>query len=767
MIKIKLLPYLLLTILLISVSGNSQTVDKKLIVEVADIELASGKYKEALYHYFEVYKLDENFKGENKIVLPYYLALCLNKLNSYAVSNSWLDKAVSHPKANSNTEKQSEILRIDNTAKMALDNKIDYLSEQSITARQNALKSKSFITNGEYYYSAKDFTKAKEQFEIAFNLLTIYDFDHWQFLYHYADCCLKGSYTVEDGKKGVRLMLQSLELNPKSEIMVPFTLALVYDLDMKDYKSAMKWYKYTKDNFTLNEKTLKLINEYQQKCGRTLEQIDIGLKQKPINVKITNLGTGINTKYGDYFPSITADESMLLFTSTRNGSTGGLLSSGKNDEDLWYATSINDSVWSESKNFGSPVNTPNNNGIASFTGDGQFVVCGRCGEKDGYGSCDIYYSTLNGKTWSEPKNIGPVINSALWDAHACISSDGKILIWASMRAGGKGQEDLWISYKDTLGTWSSPKNLGDNINTAGSELCPYLLPDGKTLYFSSDNIGPRIGGYDIFKTTLGDNGSWSKPENIGYPINSEYNDLYFVLTPSGIRGYFASDRPGGSGEMDIYKIILPQQERSSLTTLVGYVFDEETKVPIETGITVEDIETGKVIGSYVSNSATGKFVIVLTPGRNYSISANKKQYLFYSANFNLPKETEFKEVKKEIFLQKIKAGNKIVLNNIFFDSGQSTLKFESNVEIDRLYKLMLDNPQMKVEISGHTDNTGNPASNQLLSKERAAIVTSALIKKGIEIGRLISKGYGHTQSVATNDTEEGKQLNRRTEFKVL
>ena len=183
--------------------------------------------------------------------------------------------------------------------------------------------------------------------------------------------------------------------------------------------------------------------------------------------------------------------------------------------------------------------------------------------------------------------------------------------------------------------------------------------------------------------------------------------------------------------MDIYKIAFPDKERSSLTTLVGYVFDEETKQPIEAGITVEDIETGKVVGTYVSNSATGKFVIVLTPGRNYSISTNKKQYLFYSANFNLPKETEFKEVKKEIFLQKIKTGSKIVLNNVFFDSGQSTLKPESNVEIDRLYKLMLDNPQMKVEISGHTDNTGNPLSNQLLSKDRAAIVSNALIKKGL------------------------------------
>jgi len=765
--ELKFLPWLIISLVVIPHFGKAQTVNKKLSVEIADLEVTTGKYKDALYHYYEAYKEDENFKGEDKIVLPYYLALCLNKLNSYSISNSWLDKAISHPKANSKTEKQAAILRADNIAKMAQDNKIDYISPQSIIARQNALKSKSFIENGEYYYGQKNFEKAKEQFAIAYNLLSSFEFSHWEFLYHYGDCVLKETFNLEASKKGVELILKSIEANPKSEIMVPFTLALVYDIDLKNYKDALKWYKYTKDNFTLNEKTLKLLNEYQDKCNRAFEQISPALKQKPVNVKITNLGTGINTKYGDYFPSITADESMLLFTSTRNGSTGGLLSSGKNDEDLWYATAINDSTWSDSRNFGSPVNTPNNNGIASFTGDGQFVVCGRCGEKDGFGSCDIYYSTLNGNTWSEPKNIGAVINTAEWDAHACISSDGKILIWASMRAGGKGNEDLWISYKDTLGNWSSPKNLGGIINTSGSEMCPYLLPDGKTLYFSSDNIGPRLGGFDIFKTVLGDNGSWSKPENIGYPINTEYDDLYFVLAPSGIRGYFASNRPGGNGEMDIYKIAFPQNQRSSLTTLVGYIFDAETKQPIEAAITVEDIETGKVIGSYVSNSATGKFVIVLTPGRNYSFSTNKKQYLFYSANFNLPKETEFKEVKKEIFLQKIKAGNKIVLNNIFFDSGQSTLKPESNVEIDRLYKLMIDNPEMKVEISGHTDNTGNPASNQLLSKDRASVVTNSLIKKGIDAARLVSKGYGHTQAVSDNDTEDGKQLNRRTEFKVL
>jgi outer membrane protein OmpA-like peptidoglycan-associated protein len=366
-----------------------------------------------------------------------------------------------------------------------------------------------------------------------------------------------------------------------------------------------------------------------------------------------------------------------------------------------------------------------------------------------------------------PINLGNTINSKSWDAQVSIAVDGRTLVWSSNREGGFGDQDLWISRKNEKGFWTDAKNLGNIINTEGNEYSPFLHPDGKTLYFSSNNHSPRIGGIDIYKSTLNENGTWTKPENLGYPINTEKNDLYYVQTPSGLKGYFASDREGGFGLYDIYEINYPQEKKSSLITYVGYVVNEETKEPIEAKIKVEDVDSSSLVGEYVSNSASGKFVVILTPGRNYSMTISKDDYLFYSENFNTTDTADFQEIKKEVVLQKIKEGKKIVLNNIFFETGKSELTESSALEIGKLYDLMIQNPKINVEISGHTDNVGGDAQNMKLSFDRAKVVVETLVSKGIPENRMIAKGYGKNQPVAPNDTPENKQLNRRTEFKIL
>jgi outer membrane protein OmpA-like peptidoglycan-associated protein/tetratricopeptide (TPR) repeat protein len=630
------------------------------------------------------------------------------------------------------------------------------------------IQAKTFIQSGDIAFEKKEYDKAIEDYSKATGIITDYKKYHAVFLYK-----LGSSYSEQLSESGneyaIKYLKQALELDSKVNILAPIALYSVY-VDNNDYQSAINWLDYSLTNFELNNKQKDIINEYKTSALKALPQITAGaaLLDKPVKVTINNMGPIINGKEGDYFPSVTADESMLLFTSRRAGSTGGLGSDGKYDEDLWYCDKDTATEkWSAPKNFGPPVNTKNNNGIASFTGDGQFVVCGRCNEPDGSGSCDLYGATLVGNIWKEPVNMGTPVNSKDWDAQVSISADGKTLVWCSTREGGFGNEDMWISKKKEDGTWTVPKNLGAIVNTSGSESAPYLHPDGKTLYFASNNQTPRIGGTDIYKTTIKDDGSCTLPENLGYPINSEKDDNYFVLTPSGLTGYFASNRKGGYGETDIYEIVYPQEMKSQLTTFVGFVLNDETKEPLEANIKIEDLDSNKVVGEYVSNSASGKFVIILTPGHNYALTVSKQGYLFYSENFNIHSDNAFKEVKKEVFLQQIKEGKKIVLNNIFFETGKSVLTETSQLEIGKLAELLTQNPLVKVEISGHTDNVGNDAANLHLSQDRANVVVATLVSKGISVVRLTAKGYGKTQPYGLNDTDDQKALNRRTEFKIL
>lgn len=632
---------------------------------------------------------------------------------------------------------------------------------------EDEVQAKIYVQLGDIFYDAKNYNLAISNYTTAFTTLNSFKKKDAQFIYKL------GMSHINEGKdssefKGIKYLSKALEIDPLVDFMAPVGMYLAYK-SLDDFDNSVKWLDYTLDKFSLNTAQKDLLNKWKKQMINNKEQLKAGatLKLTPEKVEVNNLGSGINGVEADYFPSVTADESMLLFTSTREGSTGGKNKEGVNDEDLWYSMKSEDGKWGLTQNFGIPVNTKNNNGIASFTGDGQFVVCGRCNEPDGYGSCDIYGATLTGNSWNTPINLGSVINSKSWDAQVSIAADGKTLVWSSNREGGYGEQDLWMSKKNEKGFWTEAKNLGGVINTEGNEYSPFLHPDGKTLYFSSNNHSPRIGGIDIYKSNLNDDGTWSKPENLGYPINTEKNDLYFVQTPSGLKGYFASDREGGLGLYDIYEIVYPQEKKSSLITFVGYVIDEVTGLPIEANIKVEDIDSNTIVGEYVSNSATGKFVVILTPGRNYSMTVSKDNFLFYSENFNVSDTAVFQEIKKEVKMQKIEEGKKIVLNNIFFQTGKSELTESSALEIGKLYDLLIQNPSINVEISGHTDNVGGDAENMKLSFDRAKVVVETLVSKGIPSSRLIAKGYGKTQPIAPNDTPENKQLNRRTEFKIL
>ncbi len=597
----------------------------------------------------------------------------------------------------------------------------------------------------------------------------------------------------------------------------------------------------------------------------------VELIKDSVIVVIKNLGDSVNSVYPEYSPVISADESTLIFTSRRLGSTGG--EKTENDqflEDIYISNKKADGTWSSAKSIGLNINTNGNEANISLSADGQQLFVYR----DINGG-DIYYSNLEGDTWSALTPLSSNINSPNWETHSSLSVDGTTLYFVSnKKEGSYGGRDIWRCVKLPNGQWSMPVNAGPEINTAFDEEAPFIHPDGVTLFFSSKGH-KNMGGFDIFKSLKDENGKWGQPENLRSPINTPDDDIFYVQSPDGKRGYFASVRKEGFGEKDLYMINFEKTIVEPLTLLKGYVtFDGSTKgltmveivaTDMESGLVVQNVKpnatsgkylliltpgnegktynvsyeaegyqpisipitippnssyqeiekellmqainlesktlgtisivgnvknqkgetiagaqiivkdniTGKLIDTYYTTSDSGSYYFILNRGQNYNLSYEAKGYLFQSENVNVPKKPEYSALTKNIVLEKVEIGAKIVLNNIFFDSNKAILRKESNLELEKLLQLMKDYPNLTIEVAGHTDSKGNDAANLKLSQMRSQAVVAALIKKGIKAQYLAAKGYGETAPVAPNTLPNGKpdlkgmQLNRRVELKII
>jgi outer membrane protein OmpA-like peptidoglycan-associated protein/tetratricopeptide (TPR) repeat protein len=513
----------------------------------------------------------------------------------------------------------------------------------------------------------------------------------------------------------------------------------------------------------------------------------------PQRTFVDNLGPNINTSYPEYSAFISADESMMVLTARRENSTGGKLDEGDGwpFEDLYITQKVN-GKWQPVQNFGPLVNSPEHDATSGLSSDGTTMFIFKYKEKDGG---DIYMSNLVGNTWSKPEHLGKNVNSKFHESSVSLSYDAKRLYFISDREGGLGAGDIYFSDKDIKGQWGTAQNVGPSLNTKYGEEGVFIHPDGKTVYFSSKGH-KTMGGYDIFKSTF-ENGKWSEPENMGYPINGPDDDVFFVINGSGHHGYFASSKQGGFGDKDIYRITFLGPEKQplvmnednllasvaapisefkvekiisagpKLTILKGVISDEKTKQLLEATIELIDNSLNEVIATFKSNSTTGKYLVSLPSGKNYGIAVKKDGYLFHSENFDLPATADYQEVEKNVELKKIDIGQSITLRNIFFDFDKATIRPESANELERLIKLLNDNPTLKIELGSHTDSKGSDEYNMKLSQSRSQSVVSYLINKGISADRLVAKGYGETMPVATNDNDEGRQQNRRTDFKIL
>lgn len=497
----------------------------------------------------------------------------------------------------------------------------------------------------------------------------------------------------------------------------------------------------------------------------------IDAKKNPYPFEPVNVGAGVNTADPEYFPTLTVDQKQLLFTrrvtNYRNGQW---------QEDFFVSTDDN-GYWATGIAMPDNINTTFNEGAPTFAPDGRtliFVGCAieRVGygpNRRGYGSCDLFITQKVGDEWTDPLNLPGGVNSRNWETQPSLSSDGKTLYFIRgnvQSSGGRNMRngDIYVSYLQEDGSWSTAKKLPDNINTPYSEASVMIHPNGRTLYFASNgHIG--MGGYDLYMTQMLPDSSWTDPINLGYPINTENDENSLLVFADGKFAVFASDRPGGMGSLDLYQFKMPPElQPDPVIYMTGTVFNSETKDKLQAEFVLKDLETGNIVITSYSDPVNGSFLVTLPVNREYGLFVEKDGYHPYSVNFNLTvPENSDEPYHRDVPLKPLNAmGDEIVLENVFFDLNSYTLRKESFIELDNLVKHLNNHPSMKIELQGHTDAQGNDDDNMTLSKNRAKAVMEYLISKGIDKERLSYKGFGETKP-ATIEVD-GKEVQLTEEY---
>ncbi len=493
--------------------------------------------------------------------------------------------------------------------------------------------------------------------------------------------------------------------------------------------------------------------------------------KNPVDFEPKNLGPAINTDAPEYYPAVSADNQLFIFTRLDKDPNAFR---GKNEN--FYASRNFDGTWLPATPV-RDINTVYNEGAPTLSADGRTMVFTACelmgdyGEgRKGFGSCDLFIAQKVGDRWGQAVNIGEPVNSAAWETQPSLSADGNTLYFVRGRPTKEGvkNQDIYFTERRGGSNWSAPRPVSDKINTPGKEESVMIHPDGRTLYFSSDgHVG--MGGLDLYMSQKDSLGRWETPVNLGYPINTFKDENSLLVSADGVVAFFASNREGGYGDLDLYSFNLYADIRPTAVTYAkGKITDDDSGVPVEAALRLYDVNSQQIAGIVSSDGKTGDFLIALPTGNHYALSVSSDGYLFHSETFELITSESNEPYALDVRLKKVKEGSGIVLKNLFFDLDKDVLKEQSSPELKELGAFLKENPDLHIELSGHTDNQGTSAYNKALSERRAEAVKKHLLTvEKIEAHRISTRGAGADSPISSNDTEEGRAQNRRTEFKIV
>lgn len=555
-----------------------------------------------------------------------------------------------------------------------------------------------------------------------------------------------------------------------------------------DYKGCLDLMRQYQTYRNANPEMLQRARELEASCIFAVEAL-----KNPTTFKPINIGPGINTADPEYFPTITVDGKTILFTrrikDLRIPDNPNAPESQRQRQEDFYISHLSDkNVWMTAEPMPKNINTINNEGAPTIAADGRtliFVACpdvtgSNYGEnRTGRGSCDLFITKKIGSRWLDPTNLPGNVNSGNWETQPSLSADGKSMyfIRGIRGQGSKKSSDIYVAYLQEDGTWGTPQRLPNHINTPDEEESVLIHPDGKTLYFASKGH-PGMGGSDLYVSRMDENGNWGKPENLGYPINTQFDENSLMVSPDGEIAFFASDREGGYGGLDIYYFVMPEHLRPTKTLYFdGLVYDVDSKKPIPGKFQLIDLKTGKEVIYSEADKITGEFMVSLPLNKEYKLNVEFPGYNPFSAHFNMIATEGLESVHMDVPMIPLTSNKPNLLANVFFDLDKTTLRPESYIELNKLRDFLNQNPKIRIELGGHTDTRGDAERNQKLSDGRAKAVVDYLISQGIAANRLVAKGYGETQPVVsdeqiagikdTKEQEKAHQKNRRTEYKII